>query len=278
MEKIAVKTKIKKLELGCRKQNIEFKAFDMTSRQVANVDKIIRNNDNEYIRLTIEPEIERMEIEPIVSVVKLVAMECAGKGQHIKIAGFKAAGDKLDQINNYINNESDVIITFEQTQEKLIDETPKDIGDGGQGIGDSESEDSKDSELSTQNSELSSPKDIELNLPPKWNTHCYIKIGSVGEYWQYGFIIKIGNVEKAAAFDDPVEYDTLEDCIYNLKQELDAFIDARENFKQIKPLKKKIEKAIEELIATESTEDTEKRSSMVRNSKGKAKMNIIKSV
>lgn len=251
MEKIAVKTKIKKLELGCRKQNIEFKAFDMTSRQVANVDKIIRNNDNEYIRLTIEPEIERMEIEPIVSVVKLVAMECAGKGQHIKIAGFKSAGDKLDQINNYINNESDVVITFEQTQEKLIDETPiekntESSSQAGSTMG--ESEDYEDSELNTQNSELSSPRDIELKLPPKWGARCYIKIGKVGLNWKYGFIIKIGNVDKSDAFDTSVEYDTLEDCIYNLKQELDAFIDAQENFKQTKPLKKKIEKAIEDWI------------------------------
>lgn len=249
MEKIAVKTKIKKLELGCRKQNIEFKAFDMTSRQVANVDKIIRNNDNEYIRLTIEPEIERMEIEPIVSVVKLVAMECAGKGQHIKIAGFKAAGDKLDQINNYINNESDVIITFEQTQEKLIDETPieentESSSQAGSTMG--ESEDYEDSELNTQNSELSSPKDMELKLPPKWNTHCLITIESSNGKFQAGYTLKIGNMIDSQLVKDSPEYYELNSCLTNIKNHMFAFIDAQENFKQTKPLKKKIEKAIED--------------------------------
>lgn len=239
MEKIAVKTKIKTLELGCRKQHIEFKAFDMTSRQVANVDKIIRNNENEYIRLTIGPEVERMDIEPIVSVVKLVAMECAGKGQHIKIAGFKTSGDKLDIINQYINSEADVLVTFEQTQEKLIDETP---------------EDTTDSTPSTNSGQADSPqagdpqeqaKDIELKLPKTWGTQCMITIDSEDGKYRAGYTLKIGHVVDSELLKDSPEYYEADSCMKNIKNHMFAFIDAQENFKHSKPLKKKIEAAVE---------------------------------
>ena len=253
METIELKTKIKKLEIGCRKQHIEFKAFDMTSRMVSNVDKLIRNNDTEYVKMTIGPENEKLDIEPIVSVVKLVAMECAGKGQHIKIAGFRTSGNKFDIINNYINCESDVSVTFEQTQEKMIDETPEETVDRVQGIGDNDSDllVCYEGNSSTGLGQASDgPKDIELKLPPKWGVKVYIKfdkfeVGKI-EYWQYGFVVKIGNIEKAGSFDECGHYEKLNDCTYNLKQELESFIDAQENFKQAKPLKKKIEKALED--------------------------------
>ncbi len=258
MEKIVLKTKIKTLGLGCRKQHIEFKAFDMTSRLVANVDKMIRNNDNEYIRLTINPESEGLGIEPIVSVVKLVAMECAGKGQHIKIAGFKASGDKLDVINQYINSESDVMITFEQTQEKLIEETPDETADSEQGIGNSDDSDgfddnkpgapSDDSPVTNHQSLTTNdeePKDIEIKIPKNWGAQCMITIESKESKYRAGYTLKIGHMVDSNLLKESPDYDEANSCIINITNLMFAFIDDQKEFKHGKPLKKKIQSAVE---------------------------------
>lgn len=245
MEKIASKTKIKELDLKCKKMDISFKLLDLTSRQVGNMNRLIRDSDNDYVGLTISADDKELEIPDIQSNVKLAKMELIGKGQHLKITGFKVSGDKLETLNNYIDSEAWVIITIEQTQSVMINESGDDATHHEEH---EESEDGFDDNPSTTSAGSDEKRipDIVLKLPPKWGVKCSIKIAFVEGYWRYGYVLKIGNAEDINEFDKSDLYEDLIACCDGLISDFDIFISAQTGFKQKAALKKKILNAVEE--------------------------------
>lgn len=252
MEKIAVKTKIKLWAVVGKQQKIVFKSFDMTSRQVGNLDKLIRNNKDEHVKLSINPDDNHLDIPAIESAVKLLGMECTGKGQHLKVSGFRCVEDKLDVLKQYIENESEIIITFEQSQEKMFDETPEEPCDETrESYDDPDSLDDYDDKpvakeyIVNENGVITNPEVIKFKLPKKYNASVEIKIGKSNNIWYYGYDITIGN-EGVGVPCDIHGTSQLDLAVGYAIDMIIRYIECREGFKFFKQTKKIIEKTVED--------------------------------
>lgn len=245
MENIEFKAQIAELGVKCLERKIEFKFIRMTTRQVGLVAKLKRENKKERVKMTIEPVNKDLEIKPIVSPVFINNIGENDKGTYFKVSGFILPENQILDAVRYIDSKADIILVLEPLQEKIKTDSESDsmFDESEPGFDDNNSGGPAD-----KFTDEPDPLDINLKIPPKWNSQCHIKIGKVGKNWKYGYIIKIGNVESSEPFDECIEYDDIGDCIYNLKQQINTFIDGQKNFNQSNALKKKIEKAIEDWI------------------------------
>lgn len=275
MEKIAVKTKIKLWAIAGKKQHIVFKTLDMTSRQVANLDKLIRNNKDEHIKLTISPDNESLDIPGIESAVKLISMDCTGKGQHLKVSEFRCPDNRMEQLKEYIESESEIIVTIEQTQEKLIDETPEDTHHEehkekedlhpahykeDDDFDETDSDDNQPAKEYTvnENGVITNPEVITVKLPKNYGTMCAMSLGKSNANWYFGFDIEIGNQQKKKFVDTTFPRDvpykdinlckTVYEAVQAAKKEIFEFIDQKKKYVYAKQAKAKIESAVEKWL------------------------------
>lgn len=260
MEKITVKTKIKLLAIVGRQQKIVFKTLDMTSRQVGQLDKLIRNNKDEHVKLAILPGKEFLDIPAIESDVMLVAMDCTGKGQNLKVSGFHAPSEQIKQLKDYIESESEIVLQIEQTQEKMIDETPteentesssQESEDSEEGFDDNEpgqslvsGHESKVYEVN-ESGNITNPEVITVKLPKNYGTMIAMSFGRSNDNWYFGYDLNIGNngIGVPCGLDGG---ENIHQAIETAKAKIFEFIDKQKTYKYARQAKKKIEKAIED--------------------------------
>jgi hypothetical protein len=225
MEKIVVKTKINMWAAVGDKEKIVFDTFDFAPDQVAAIDRLIRHNKEDKVSMTIEPENKQLQFGTVESNVRLVSMNCMGKGQKIKIADFKSSDERASTLKRMVESETVVIITIEQIQGGLFDD--------------------KENRPGLDDNQPDPQEDIEIKTPKKWGVRCLIKIGTFEERWRYGYCIKIGNVDKVEEMKASADYSDLHTCCEHLLDTLYKFINEQGGFKQSKSLKKKILDAVE---------------------------------
>jgi len=120
--KIAVKTKITEWGAAGDKEKISFDILDFSPDQVGDIDRLIRNNSEDPVSLSIEPIQKKLQIAPIVSQVRLVSMNCMTGGQKLKIADFKSPDERATAMKRLTASDTQITLTLEDVQGKLFDE------------------------------------------------------------------------------------------------------------------------------------------------------------
>jgi len=179
--------------------------------------------------MTIEPEQKQLQFAPVVSEVRLVSMNCMSGGQKLKIADFSSHDNSAKAIKAMVQAGTQVVITFEEIQGKLFDK-------------------SEESEQKGLDDNLPNPQDIQIKIPPKWDTQCMITIESKEGVTKAGYTLKIGHVIDSYLLKDSPEYHEASICFTNIKNHMFVFIDQQENYTHSRQLRKKIEKVIDDWL------------------------------
>lgn len=120
MEKlIATKTKVLLWAVMGEKERLDFDLCDFSPEQVGGLNRLIREDGENSVRLTIDPEQKKLQIAPITVVVRLVSLYCRGKGQKLKIGGFASPDERATAIKRLIAAETPVVLTIEPIQAGL---------------------------------------------------------------------------------------------------------------------------------------------------------------
>ena len=283
MEKIAVKTKINFLTFAGETEKIGFNVLDFAPDQVAAIDRLIRNNKEDPVRLTIEPENKQLQYAPIVSHVRLVSMNCMGTGQKIKIADFKSTDDRATTLKRLVTSGTQVVVTIEPVQGRMFDETKAsderrvtsdnypcaelkgadDIEDADLSDIDDEDRETQNSKLGTQNSVndkgeevkvnesgvITNPTVIKVSFPKTYRTKCQINIANWEGGWFYGYNIDIPNrgCGRPIVVSDG-KYESSASALAAAVLDIGRWFDDDKKYKYHKPAKKKIEKVINDWL------------------------------
>lgn len=115
MEPIQGKTKIKKWMIVDDKEEIAFERFDLAPRQVGCIERILRHPDD-VVKLTIEPEQQKLKIKPIECYAHLGPMDCRKGGQQLTIAKFTSPNDRADSLKALAQAATALLVTIAETQ------------------------------------------------------------------------------------------------------------------------------------------------------------------
>jgi len=115
MEPIQGKTKIKKWIVSDGAETIAFERFDFSPRQVGSIERVLRHPDD-VVKLTIEPEQDKLKIKPIECHAHMGPMDCRQGGQLLTIAKFTSPPDRADSLKALAMAVTALLVTIEETQ------------------------------------------------------------------------------------------------------------------------------------------------------------------
>jgi len=230
---IAVKTTIISWMVVGEKERIVFDKLDFSPDQVSQIDRLIRHNDQDKARLTIEPVQKQLQFKPIEAIVRIVNMNCTNGGQKIKIADFISSDESARALKAMVAAATQVMVTIEQIQEHLFEE------------GDSHQPSGISSEPKQVTGYPECPETITVKLPKTYNCECRITIAKDGDGYSGNFYLKIGNYQTTETSE--IWGTTQRQALQDAKNDIFESID-NHGHKNEKQLKKKIEKAIDEWV------------------------------
>jgi hypothetical protein len=120
MDKIATKTKILLWGVVGDKEKIDFDLCDFSSDEVGQLDRLVRADGDDQVRVTIEPEQKKLQIGVITASVGLVSLSCRKKGQKIKIRGFKSPDERATALKRMCAADTPILLSIEEIQAGLF--------------------------------------------------------------------------------------------------------------------------------------------------------------
>jgi hypothetical protein len=240
--KIAVKTKITEWGTVGDKEKISFDLLDFSPDQVADIDRLIRNNNEDPVRMKIEVIQKKLEILPIESQIRLVSMNCMSGGQKLKIADFKSPDTRATALKRMVNTDTQVTLTIEGVQGNLFEDTES----AGQPA---EADDEKPEAFEINDSGVVvNPRTIDVKFPKAYRTVCNIKF-AYSEKWFIGFYIKIGLEIKLVDVNlNNPGFVKLADALDDAAAKVCEWLDSQEKYKYKKQAKTAILKAVENYL------------------------------
>jgi len=240
--KIAVKTKITEWGAAGDKEKISFDILDFSPDQVGDIDRLIRNNSEDPVSLSIEPIQKKLQIAPIVSQVRLVSMNCMTGGQKLKIADFKSPDERATAMKRLTASDTQITLTLEDVQGKLFDEQKET----------NKIDFDKADYKVNENGVVVNPKQIIVNFPKGYNTTCTISY-AFSEKWFSGYDIKIGHIGSESWVDtnDP-GFVNLNAALDNASVKIFDFIEAQKKYKYKKQAATAVIKAVENYLESQN--------------------------
>lgn len=120
MEKITTKTKILLWGVIGEKEKIDFDLCDFSSEQVGTLDRLVRIDGDNKVRMTIVPEQKGLQITAITAEVGLVSLSCREKGQKLKVRGFKSPDERATALKRMSAADTPILLTIEEIQGSLF--------------------------------------------------------------------------------------------------------------------------------------------------------------
>lgn len=252
--KIAVKTKITEWGTVGDKEKISFELLDFSPDQVADIDRLIRNNNEDPVRMTIEVIQKKLEILPIESQVRLVSMNCMSGGQKLKIADFKSPDTRATALKRMVNTDTQIILTIEAVQGNLFNDTDRpDQQSAASAADDEKTEDFKVND----NGVIENPKQITVNFPKTYKTTCVISYAFSDE-WYSGYDINVSHFgEYLPVSKNHLRFDTLEEALENAQLQVCEWIENQPKYKYKKQAQTAVIKAVEKFLENDGGRKTE---------------------
>ncbi len=239
--KIAVKTKINEWGAAGDREKIVFDLLDLSPDQVGDIDRAIRHNSEDPVRMTIEPVQKKLQIPPIISQVRLVSMNCMTGGQKLKIADFKSPDERATAMKRLTASDTQIKLILEDVQGKLFDDQK-----------DQKQIDFDKADYTVnKNNVVENPSVLEVKLPKSYGTKISIKWARIEGKFFIG--LDIENRKSGTGFPISTEdvsnppFDSLSDALITAQDKICAFI--KENkFKHDKQIRTKVIKAVENYL------------------------------
>lgn len=189
MEKIATKTKILLWGVVGEKEKIDFELCHFSSDQVAQLDRMVRADGDNTVRLTIEPEQKKLQIAALQANVGLVSLSCREKGQKLKIRGFRSPDERATALKRMSAADTPILLTIEEIQGSLFGDeaTAKDANRAKRPEGGPE-------------------QDVTEKIPLKFKAlrgckgMVFVRCDGLG--WRAWYDIQVGNLAKHAGPED----------------------------------------------------------------------------
>jgi len=172
MEKITTKTRILLWGVVGDKEKIDFELCDFSSDQVGDLDRLVRADGENKVRMTIEPEQKALQIGDITCDVGLVSLSCRGKGQKLKVRGFKSPDERAAALKRMAGADTPILLTIGEIQGSLFEK--QETTNQTTAVGD-------------QNQE------IELKIKGIKGAKGLVSLRCYGGQWQGGYALQLGN-------------------------------------------------------------------------------------
>ncbi|MEN6336622.1 MAG: hypothetical protein ABFE13_24825 [Phycisphaerales bacterium] len=117
---VTTKTKILAWAVAGEKEKLDLDLCDFSADQVGELDRLIRADGDDKVRITLAPEQKKLQIEPITSVVKLVSMSCRTKGQKLRISGFHSPDERATAIKRMSAADTPILLTITEIQPTMF--------------------------------------------------------------------------------------------------------------------------------------------------------------
>lgn len=226
MQGIATKTKILAWSIVGEKEKIDFELCDFSPDQVAALERFVRHPDDK-VRVTLEPEDKKLQIEAITSGVRIVSIALRAQGQKIKLADFHSPDTRAQALKRLSANETPIVLTIEPIQGQLFDEKSS-----------NPSSVTRDPEKNSDPSPV--PRDLDdesrttSDETTPWRTvledtfkakglkqaTVVLTLQTDGAFWRCGYTGRLGNFTTEEHAGDADSFATREICLENTRAEL----------------------------------------------------------
>lgn len=191
---LQTKTKILAWAVVGDKEKIDFDLCDFSPDQVAQLDRLIRAEGDNKVRIEIAPEQKKLQIEPITSTVRLVSLACRTKGQKIKVGDFKSPDERAMAIKRMSAADTPIFLSISEIQTTMLTDSKKQA----------------ESATRTPTAEPDAPHTERIEIKCKGmklaKFTAYLRCDGPGE-WRFGWDIQMGNYIHTASDEDCAGFD-----------------------------------------------------------------------
>ncbi|MEN6335292.1 MAG: hypothetical protein ABFE01_13665, partial [Phycisphaerales bacterium] len=128
---VTTKTKILAWGVAGEKEKLDLDLCDFSADQVGELDRLIRADGDDKVKITLTPEQKKLQIEPITSTVKLVSMSCRTKGQKLRVSGFHSPDERAPAIKRMSAADTPILLTISEIQPAMFGRTKSAIENTG---------------------------------------------------------------------------------------------------------------------------------------------------